>query len=340
MAGRTGRWRAALRTPLGAAAATGLILLALLAVFGPAVWGEAAGQRNVPLTNQPPSAVHLLGTDALGRDVLARVLTATQSSLGLALLATAIGVTVGMTLGTLPAVLGRRAGRLMVAGVNFMIAFPGLFLALFFAVVFGIGARGAVLAIGLAGAPGFARLVHTLAASVAGRDYVAAARILGVGRFRLVTRHLLPNIAEPLVVNATIGAGGALLAFAGLSFLGLGTQPPQYDWGRLLNEGLDRIYVNPAAALAPGVAVVLAGLAFALTGEACAAVLGLRSRSPAPGSRGLVEAGLPAGPPADDAVVEVADLTVTFPGGVRPVDGVSFTIAPGESVGLVAIPVT
>jgi len=159
--------------------------------------------------------------------------------------------------------MGHRAGRFIVSAVNIAVAFPGLLLALFFAVIFGVGAVGAVLAIGLAGAPAFARLCQTLVASVGDRDYVTAARIAGVSRLRLLRRHVLPNIAEPLVVNATIGAGGALLAFAGLSFLGLGVQAPAYDWGRLLQEGLTNIYLQPVGALAPGLAIVIAGLAAA-----------------------------------------------------------------------------
>ena len=126
-------------------------------------------------------------------------------------------------------------------------------------------------------APAFARLVRTLSASVAGLDYIAAARIAGVSRLRLLTRHVLPNIGEPLIVNATIAAGDALLSFAGLSFLGLGVQAPSYDWGQLLNDGLQGIYTRPAAALAPGVAVVIAGLAFNLFGEALAVGLGVSS---------------------------------------------------------------
>ena len=133
-----------------------------------------------------------------------------------------------------------------------------------------------MLAIGLAGAPAFARLTQTLVAGVAG----ARLRRRGPGRRRRPGRGswsatCCPNIAEPLVVNATIGAGGALLAFAGLSFLGLGVQPPAYDWGRLLFDGIGSIYVNPAAALAPGAAVLLAGLAFNLFGESVAKGLGV-----------------------------------------------------------------
>ncbi|WP_053207447.1 dipeptide/oligopeptide/nickel ABC transporter permease/ATP-binding protein [Jiangella muralis] len=332
------QWKAALRHPVGAVAAALLVALALLAVVAPMLWGDAAEETDPAALSQGSTSEHLLGTDALGRDILLRVLVATRYSLGLALLATAICVVIGVLLGVLPAVLGRRAGRLVTAAVNLAVAFPGLLLALFFAVIFGVGARGAVLAIGLAGAPSFARLVQTNVAAVAGRDYVAAARVAGVGRFRLIARHLLPNIGEPLVVNATVLAGGALLAFAGLSFLGLGVQPPAYDWGRLLGEGLDRIYINPAAALAPGVAVVVAGLAFTLLGESIAQVVGVRAvrrrRVPAAEPAPLVAA-----EPAAAAVLAADDLRVGFPapggGWTHPVDGVGLTVRRGETVGIV-----
>jgi peptide/nickel transport system permease protein len=226
------------------------------------------------------------------------------------------------------------------------VAFPALLLALFFAVIFGIGAEGALLAIGFASAPAFARLVRTLSASVAGLDYIAAARIAGVSRLRLLTRHVLPNIGEPLIVNATIAAGDALLSFAGLSFLGLGVQAPSYDWGQLLNDGLQGIYTRPAAALAPGVAVVLAGLAFNLFGEALAVGLGVSSprlgklrsalaASAAKAAAPAPEPGTSSRTEAADCVLRVSNLDVSFPGGVRPVRGVSFTLKRGEAVGVV-----
>ncbi|GAA1574104.1 hypothetical protein GCM10009789_29480 [Kribbella sancticallisti] len=278
------RWLAVLRTPVGAGAGILLLGVLLLALLAPILWSDQASAIDTEHLLEGSSASHWLGTDNLGRDIFYRVLVASRTSILLALMATAIAVLTGLALGTAPLLLGRRAGRLVTAVVNVAVAFPGLLLALFFAVVFGVGAKGAVLAIGFAGAPSFARLTQTLAAGVAERDFVAAARIAGVGRFRILLRHVLPNVAEPLVVNATIGAGGALLAFSGLSFLGLGVQPPAYDWGRLMGESLNGIYVHPAAALAPGVAVVIAGLAFNLFGEAVAkgfgvtAVIGPRYR--------------------------------------------------------------
>jgi peptide/nickel transport system permease protein len=337
---RRSAWVAVARTPVGAASAALLVLVVGLAVLAPILWGDNAVAIDTASINEGPSGAHLLGTDPLGRDLLYRTLVATRLSIGLALLATLISVVVGTLLGTAPTVLPRWAGRIVTGVVNVAVAFPGLLLALFFAVIFGVGARGAVLAIGLAGAPSFARLAQTLAASVAGRDFVSAARVAGVGRFRLLRRHILPNIAEPLVISAAVGAGGALLAFAGLSFLGIGVQAPSYDWGRLLGEGLQRIYVNPAAALGPGVAIVVAGLAFNLFGETAAAVLGGRGTShrvPAPADDAS-GTGPATSAPSEESVLVVDNLRVRFPradGWSTPVRGVSFEVRRGEAVGVV-----
>lgn len=316
-----------------------LVIVFALAIFAPIVLGGRADAVDTSAIQQGPSAAHWLGTDALGRDLFYRLLVATQLSVVLALLSTTIGVVVGTVLGTAPSVLPTRIARLVTAVVDIAVAFPGLLLALSFAVIFGTGTTGSVFAIGLAFAPTFARLTHTLSAGVAGRDFVAAARVLGVGRLRLLTRHILPNVAEPLVVNIALGAGSALLVFAGLSFLGIGVQPPQYDWGRLLGENLDRIYTEPIVAIGPGVAVVVAGLAFNLLGEAAASVVGMRVPTPRLGTPPVPSARADA--PDDvtaEPVLAVQNLQVAFPsrsGWVTPVRGVSFAIAPGEAVGMV-----
>ncbi|MFC6016487.1 dipeptide/oligopeptide/nickel ABC transporter permease/ATP-binding protein [Plantactinospora solaniradicis] len=342
------RWGRALATPLGASAATLLVGVLLLAALAPVLWSDRATEVDTGQILQGASPAHWVGTDALGRDIFFRLLVATRLSVGLALLATAIGVLTGLLLGTAPLLLGVRLGRLVTAAVNIAVAFPGLLLALFFAVIFGVGATGALLAIGFAIAPGFARLTHTLVSGVAALDFVAAARIAGIGRFRVLVRHMLPNVAEPLVVNATITAGNALLAFAGLSFLGLGVQAPSYDWGRLLGEGLGGIYVHPEAALAPGVAVIVAGLAFNLFGEVVAKGIGLRTPvvragrrdklAPPPAPAPAPAPAVPAAAPADGPVLAVDDLRVSFPGPdgrVSPVRGISFEVRRGEAVGIV-----
>ena len=348
---RGGHFRRSLTTPLGIASGMLLALILLSAILAPVLWTSRANAIDVLSMQQGPSAKHWLGTNLLGQDILYRILVGARLSIGLALAATAIGVACGLVLGTAPVIVGRRAGRVITAVVNVAVAFPALLLALFFAVIFGVGARGALLAIGFALAPSFARLVRTLSASVAGLDYIAAARIAGVSRFRLLTRHVLPNIGETLIVNATIAAGDALLSFAGLSFLGLGVQAPSYDWGQLLADGLQGIYTRPAAALAPGVAVVIAGLAFNLFGEALAVGLGagpgfpgtarigrLRSAIAERSGKAATAAGhepSSSGTEAAGSVLSVSGLHVEFPGGVRPVRGVSFAIGRGEAVGVV-----
>ena len=341
---RPGTFRKAARSPLGIASGILLALILLLAILAPVLWTSQANALDVVNMRQGPSAKHWLGTNLLGQDIFYRVLVASRLSVGLALAATAIGVGAGLVLGTAPVILGRRAGRFITSVINVAVAFPALLLALFFAVIFGVGAQGALLAVGFASAPAFARLVRTLSASVDGLDYIAAARIAGVSRFRLLTRHVLPNIGETLIVNATIAAGDALLSFAGLSFLGLGVQAPSYDWGQLLSDGLQDIYTRPAEALGPGVAVVVAGLAFNLFGEALAVGLGtsvprlglLRSAIAAAAAKSkAATAQPPSRTAAGDAVLHVSDLAVAFPGGVHPVRGVSFTVRRGEAVGLV-----
>ncbi|MFD7069979.1 dipeptide/oligopeptide/nickel ABC transporter permease/ATP-binding protein [Streptomyces sp. NPDC059913] len=327
-----------LRTPLGVTALTACLLVALVAVLGPVLLGDRAARIDTDAINQGSSAAHLLGTDQLGRDIAARVVVATRPTLRLTLLAAVIGVGGGLLLGVAPAVVGRRPGRLITAVVGVLVAFPGLLFLLFLATVFGVGTTGAVFAVGLAMVPPMARLVQNLTASVAGSDYVAAARILGVGRFRMVVRHLLPNIAEPSVLFATQATGGILVAFSGLSFLGLGVQPPQYDWGRLLNEQLNRVFVNPAAALAPGAAVVLTGLMFGLVGEVLAQAGGRRAprtAEPAPPPQPSPTTGEAAVAGDDGALVRVRGLRVTFPGGRQAVRGISLDIHAGEAVGLV-----
>jgi oligopeptide/dipeptide ABC transporter ATP-binding protein len=328
------------RSPVGATAFVMVSLIVLLAVFAPVIWSHAAERIDINAALQGSSHEHLLGTDALGRDILHRLLVATRLSVALAALATALGAAIGIPIGALPVIVGPRLGRLVAGFINLTVAFPALLLAIFVAGIVGIGAKGAVIGLGCAVAPYFARLSQTLSASVAGSDYVAAARVLGVGRTRLVSRHVLPNIAEPLLLTITISMGEALLALAGLSFLGLGVQPPDYDWGRMLSEGLGRIYVTPVVALAPAVAIVLAAVSFNLLGEALAKAAGGRTAAPRR-DKATIGAAL-----ADEHSVEIAGavahpvldcegLSVSFPGGSVPVRGVSLSLAPGEIVGIV-----
>ncbi|MDH6127514.1 dipeptide/oligopeptide/nickel ABC transporter permease/ATP-binding protein [Kitasatospora sp. GP82] len=336
-------------SPLAWVAATMLASLVLLALAGPLVWGAAADRPDPSAVLQGPSAAHPFGTDNLGRDLLARVLTAARPSLLLALSATLLGAAGGVVLGASTAVVGPRTRRWLATLINLLLAFPALLVALFLAVVLGAGAGGALFALAVASVPGFARLAQTLAAGVSGTDYLAAARVLGLRRHRLLRRHVLPNIAEPLLLSTTMAAGTALVALAGLSFLGLGVQPPAYDWGQLLNQGLDRVYAQPLPALAPGLAILYAALTFQLLGEVLAGSAARRAHAPQSPPTAPLPATLPAplpvpdGPAGDDHVLQdhvlqVEDLTIELPtpaGVIRPVRGVSLSLRAGEIVGLV-----
>ena len=353
------------RVRLPGGVALGLLLLfVFLSVAGPWIWGDAAGGTNVADANQAASGEHWLGTDDLGRDLFARTLYATRSSLVLAVLATVVGGVVGVALGLLSGA-SHRLGKVLGAVINLLMAFPALLLSIFFAVLFGIGSVGSVLAVGASFAPGFARITQTLTASAVSRDYVEAARVLGKGPVTVVLRHVLPNIAEPVILYTTIHIGTAILALSGLSFLGLGVQPPAYDWGRLLSDGLTRVYITPTAALGPAVAIVLAGLTFNMAGEHLADLVGGRRSAPrTPSARGAAQrspAGTGAERPLEDQTIpapaadaaehaagtavevppllEVRHLRVVYPGPdggvVTPVRDVSFSVAPGETVGIV-----
>ena len=263
--------------------------------------------------------------------------------------ATAIAVVLGVVLGLLPTVLPRALRRMLTGLIDILLAFPWLLLALFFSAIWGASATGAMLAVGFAGIPAFARLNYTLASSIMGRDYVRAARIVGVGPVGVLVRHVVPNAAGPLLVNAAVHASGALLSFAGLSFLGLGVQSPEYDWGRLLREGIARIYVNPMAAIGPGIAIVVTGLLLTLVSDVFATTprrgalirTGLRGLRPALRAGTTRAASAPHLVTADeaDAVSVARGLRIAFPDAngetVERVHGVELEIAPGEVVGIV-----
>ncbi|MFB7506488.1 dipeptide/oligopeptide/nickel ABC transporter permease/ATP-binding protein [Streptomyces broussonetiae] len=311
--------------------------LAVLALAGAVLWGPQADRPDPSGVLRGPTTGHLLGTDHLGRDLLARLLAATWPSLLPAVAATLLGAAAGTTLGALTAVARGRAAGLLGALINLMLAFPALLVAVFFAALFGAGADGAVFALAVACAPGFARITQTLAAQVAGTDFMAAARVLGLRRHRLLLRHVLPHIAEPLVLNTTVAAGSALVALSGLSFLGLGAQPPSYDWGLLLSQGLDRIYTEPLPAVGPGIAIVYAAVAFQLLGEMLAGAAARQAR-PNPGEEPAAHSARTDRPASVDHVLEVEGLRVVLPtadGVVRPVRGVTLTLRRGEMVGLV-----
>lgn len=309
-----------------------LAVLVLVAVLAPLLLGHTATTVTSD-TRAAPSAQHWLGTDDLGRDVLARTLVATRLTLLMSAAATVGSVLFGVLIGGLVWVGSRTLREWVLRIIDSTVAFPSLILALVIAAVLGAGTVPAIVAIAIAGVPSFARITSNMTAGVASRDFVGTARLLGVPRLSLFTRHLLPNISGPLLVVIASSFALTLLDISSLSFVGLGVQSPEFDWGRLLNEGLPAIYAQPLQVVGPSVMLVFAGVTAMLTGDGLAIWLDPRSgRRPAVRRAHATERSIST---TRDALVEVRDLTVRAPSGKTLVDGVSFDIARGEILGLV-----
>jgi peptide/nickel transport system permease protein len=215
----------------------------------------------------PPSWAHWLGTDQSGRDIYARVVYGARQSLAIGLAATAISMSIAVTLGLLAGLGSRRVDRLVSGLLEVMFAFPSLVLALLFVAVFGAGVGSLIVATGLGGAPGYARMVRGQVLAVRGAGYIEAARALGHPTWRIVRRQLLPNAMRPLIVTITLGVGQAIVWASALSFLGLGAKPPAPEWGTMLSMGRDFIANAWWLTFFPGLAIVLTALATTTAGR-------------------------------------------------------------------------
>lgn len=216
----------------------------------------------------PPSLAHWCGTDQLGRDVLSLLMAGAANSLGVALLAVAIGAGLGIPLGLWASAGGSTVDELLMRGNDIVFAFPALLLAILFTAVLGPGAVTAILAIGIFNIPVFARITRGDARSLWQRDFTLAAQVAGRSRFVISLEHILPNLAGTLVIQAMLQLSLGVLAEAALSYLGLGAQPPAPSWGRMLNEAQTLTALAPTLALFPGLIIVLSVLGLNLLGDA------------------------------------------------------------------------
>ena len=227
---------------------------------------------------QDPSAKYLLGTDHLGRDVLSRVMMGAQTSIAVGLLAVSLGMAVGVALGAWAAARGGWVDELLSRSSDLVFAFPAVLIAILIASVLGATAKNAVLAIAIFNVPVFARVTRGAALSMWGRDFVRAAIAMGQGPFGVTRKHVLPNILSVLIVQATIQFAVAILAEAGLSYLGLGAQPPTPSWGRMLRDAQTYIFQAPGLAIWPGLAIALAVLGLNMLGDGLRDLLDPRLR--------------------------------------------------------------
>ena len=245
-----------------------LTLLLVAAALLSLVWTPwSPYEMDMPAKLQSPTAAHWLGTDAFGRDVASLLLVGARASILVGVIAVGIGLVVGTALGLLAAARRGWVEEAVMRVCDFSMAFPAILSAIMMTAVFGAGIVNAIVAIGIYNIPTFARITRASANAVWSREYVAAARACGKGAFAITFGHVLPNISAVLIVQITIRFAIAILAEAALSYLGLGTQPPQPSWGRMLSEAQTLMFQQPLLAVWPGLAIALAVLGLNLLGD-------------------------------------------------------------------------
>ncbi|MBI3967128.1 MAG: ABC transporter permease [Chloroflexi bacterium] len=260
-------WRSFLRNRASVVGAVILLAFAALAAAAPLVTPYSPVQQRLQDALQDPSLVHPLGTDFLGRDMLTRIVYGARYSLFIGFMAVGFGAAIGVPLGAISGYYGRWVDLIVQRFVDILLSFPGFLLALSLVAFLGVSIANVIISVGVSAIPPFVRLVRASTLSIREQGYVEAARALGAPDRLIIFRHVLPNTMAPVIVQATLLLGGAILVAAGLGFLGLGVQPPTPEWGSMLGEGRNYIFSNPNVATFPGVAIFLAVLAFNLIGD-------------------------------------------------------------------------
>ncbi|HET6948127.1 MAG TPA: ABC transporter permease [bacterium] len=251
-------------------ALVGLVIVAafaLAAIFAPYAAPHDPIEQDLDAQLLPPSREHLLGTDDLGRDLLSRIIYGGRVSLTVGIVSVGLALGTGTLLGLFAGYYGRWAESVTMRVMDVMLAFPATLLAIFIVGIRGPGLNNAMLAIGVINIPIFARIVRGSVLRVRQEEFVEAARVLGGSPARIIGRHVLPNILAPVIVQATLGIGAAILEAAGLSFLGLGAQAPTPEWGAMLTNTREFLRDAPWAATFPGIAILLTVVGFNLLGD-------------------------------------------------------------------------
>jgi peptide/nickel transport system permease protein len=267
------------RNPLAVAGAVLVVVFVAFALFAP--WLAPKDPAYIDLAGRlaRPSWRHLLGTDELGRDILSRVIFGARISMLVGASVVAGSLLLGTLIGSIAGYYGGKIDRFVnVIVMNSFLSFPGILLAIAFVAFMGPGLGNLILALVIGGWVGYARLVRAQVLAAREKEYVEAARALGASDLRVMVRHILPNIMQPVIVQAAIGMAGAVLAEGTMSFLGLGVPPPTASWGSMLNDGRGHLFDAPHLVLFPALAVMLAVLAFNFIGDGLRDYLDPRSR--------------------------------------------------------------
>jgi len=256
-----------------------VIIFVLAAILAPLLAPHDPAQINLPARLDTPSLSHWCGTDELGRDILSRLIYGARISMLVGGSVVAMSLALGLIIGSVAGYYGGRIDRFInVVLMNAFLSFPGILLAIAFVAFRGPGIFNLVLALSLGGWVGYARLVRAQVLATREKEFVEAARALGASDVRVIVRHILPNIIQPVIVQAAIGMAGAILAEATMSFLGLGVPPPTASWGSMLNDARAHLFDAPHLVLFPALAVMLAVLSFNFVGDGLRDLLDPRSR--------------------------------------------------------------
>ncbi len=248
----------------------GLIIISLLiltALLAPVLAPYNPTDQNLYQRLQTPSRQHLLGQDSLGRDVLSRIIYGAWISLKVGSITVGISLIIGISLGLIAGYIGGIVDEVIMRICDIFLAFPGILLAIALMSIMEPSLNNVIIALSIMGWVGYARLVRGQTLSLKENEFITAARSLGAGHFRIMLRHILPNLLAPVIVEATFGMGGVIVAEAGLSFLGLGTQPPTPSWGTMLNEGRKFLLIAPHLTTFPGLAIMIVVLGLNFLGD-------------------------------------------------------------------------
>jgi len=271
--------RVARHNPLAAIGVVLVVVFVLCAIFASWIAPHDPAQINLPSRLEPPSASHWCGIDELGRDICSRLIYGARISMLVGSCVVLASLTLGLLIGSVAGYYGGRIDRFVnVVLMNAFLSFPGILLAIAFVAFRGPGIFNLVLALSLGGWVGYARLVRAQVLATREKEFVEAARALGASDLRVIVRHILPNIMQPVIVQAAIGMAGAILAEATMSFLGLGVPPPTASWGAMLNDARAHLFDAPHLVLFPAATVMLAVLSFNFIGDALRDLLDPRSR--------------------------------------------------------------
>jgi peptide/nickel transport system permease protein len=262
-----------LHDPVAMSGAVFITILVVVAIFAPEVAPDSP-YKNFPAINAGPSGSHLLGTDDIGRDILSRLIFGARISLEAATIIVGLALLVAIPIGLIAGYFAGRTDNLLMRLMDALFAFPPLILAITVVALLGRSLHNEAIAIAVTFTPGLARVIRGQVLAVREETFIEAARSVGAGPWRMIRRHVLPNVASPLIVQTALSFGYALLAEAGLSFLGLGVQPPSASWGVMLQEAYEFVLSDPWATIVPGVAIALTVLSFNFVGDGLRDALG------------------------------------------------------------------